>query len=61
VKIYSASCWEGSKPAGSGHTRAEAQTAQACGLSSGKLIFSTNVIDTYATVPIDVRITCSLA
>jgi len=26
-KLYSASCWEGSKPPGSGHTRAEAQTA----------------------------------
>jgi len=52
---------EGSKPAGSDHRRSEAQTAQACGLSSGKLIFSTNLIDTYATVPIDVRIPCSLA
>jgi len=27
VKLYSASCWKGSKPPGSGHTRAEAQTA----------------------------------
>jgi len=26
-KLYFASCWEGSKPHGSGHTRAEAQTA----------------------------------
>jgi len=26
-KLYSASCWEASKPPGSGHTRAEAQTA----------------------------------
>jgi len=25
--LYSASCWEGSKPTGSGYTRAEAQTA----------------------------------
>ena len=25
-KLYSASCWEGSKPPGSDHTRAEAQT-----------------------------------
>ena len=24
-KLYSASCWDGSKPPGSGHTRAEAQ------------------------------------
>jgi len=56
--MCSASCWEGSKPAGSGHIRAGAQTAQACGLSSWKLIFSN---DTYATVPIDVRITYSLA